>query len=679
MRRFPDPLTLLEAQRGALFPWVAVFFGIGIGIYFSLKVEPTPNAYLLLGVAAVCLAILTRWFAERWGPLFIAAMMVCFGVMIAGAHAHLSTASVLGYRYYGPIEGRVIKIDRSLSDKVRLTLDRVVLRDMSPAATPERVRVSLHGQQGYIDPAPGMVVILTGHLSPPQGPAEPGGFDFRRMAWFQQLGAVGYTRSPVLTLSPPKPGAGLLVTKIRSGVARWVGVRLPGDVGAFATAIMTGDRSGISRETLDALRASNLAHLLAISGLHMGLLTGFVFSVLRYGLALWPGIGLRWPTKKIAACGALIAASIYLGLSGGNVATVRAFIMVAVMLVAVLFDRRALTLRAVAVAALIVLTLRPESLIGPGFQMSFAATAALVAVFGALRDWNGWRAPGWARPGLAVLLSSFVAGAATAPIAAAHFNQVAHFGLIANLLTVPLMGALVVPAAVLTMLLSPFGLGHFGLWLMAWGIRWIIGVAHWIAGQEGALSHVVTPGPTVLPLIALGGLFVILWQGRARLLGALLVGVGCYVWTGTERPALLISESGALFGVMTEDGRALNKPRGDGFVALSWLENDGDNSPQDAASERPGIVGERGRQRIHLGGVGFQMLSGRGADEVLSVACETGDWVVFSGEADVPPKPCNLLDQDKLRSLGSVAFSVRNQGLHMETAASKAGQRLWTQ
>ncbi|MCE8459442.1 ComEC/Rec2 family competence protein, partial [Rhodovulum sulfidophilum] len=227
----------------------------------------------------------------------------------------------------------------------------------------------------------------------------------------------------------------------------------------------------MSRDTIQALRDSNLAHLLAISGLHMGLLTGVIFAALRFALALWPRLALRLPVKKIAAAGALAVGAVYLALSGGNVATERAFIMVAAVLGAVMADRRALTLRAVALAALIVLVLTPESLTQAGFQMSFAATTALIAVFAALRDRpeGGWRPPRWAQGVLAVVISSAVAGAATAPFGAAHFNQVSQFGLLANLASVPLMGLLVMPAAVAAACLAPFGLAGLGLEPMRWG------------------------------------------------------------------------------------------------------------------------------------------------------------------------------------------------------------------
>ena len=452
------------AQRGYLFMWVPVCLSMGIGGYFSLTMEPSTDLLRAAACMVVCLGIAAWRMNALIAPIVWAVALITAGFCLAGARAHMLAEPVLGWRYYGPVEGRVVGIDRSASDAIRLTLDHVVLARVPPERTPARVRVSLHGAQGFVDPRPGMVVILTAHLSPPGGPVEPGGFDFQRHAWFQQLGAVGYTRTPVLTLKPPDGGQWLFTA--RMALSRHVQASLPGETGAFAAAVMTGDRAGMGQDTLIALRHSNLAHLLAISGLHMGLLAGFIFAACRFLLAAVPMIGLRVPAKKIAAVVALAVAAGYLALSGGNVATERAFIMVAAMLVAVLFDRRAISLRAVAVAAVIVLLLRPEALLGPGFQMSFAATTALVAVFGALRHRQEALGPRWLRPVTTVALSSAIAGLATAPVAAAHFNHIAHYGLLANLLSVPLMGALVMPAAVLAVCLMPFGLGWLALWVM---------------------------------------------------------------------------------------------------------------------------------------------------------------------------------------------------------------------
>ena len=656
----------LLAQRGAMLGWVPVCLALGIGAYFMLRWEPSALHFAYISGAAMACLVLSRWLPEATAPIGIGVTLCLIGVLIAGARAHSVAGPVLGWRYYGSIEGRIVAMDRSASDALRLTLDQVRLDRVPPARTPDRVRISLHGDARGIDPVPGLRVMTTGHLSPPSGPVEPGGFDFQRHAWFARLGAVGYTRVPLMGAAPAADGhAGLMVFRIRMAASAHIRAILPDDIGGFAAAITTGDRSGISQPALENLRASNLAHLLAISGLHMGLLTAVVLGALRLLLALHPRTALGWPTKSIAAFGALIAATGYLALSGGNVATERAYIMVAVALGALMIGRRAISLRAVAVAATIVLVLRPEAMMGPGFQMSFAATTALVAVFGWLRhiemDWL----PRWLRPVFAVFVSSAVAGLATAPIAAAHFNAIAHYGLVANLLSVPLMGILVIPAAVLALVLAPFGLEGIALWAMGLGLRWILGVADYVAALDGARGYVVGPGGWVLPLLALGFLMLILWQGRLRWSGLAAMGLSFWLWQGAERPSVLISDQGTLVGVLTENGRALSKAKGAGFVARNWLENDGEGIDQWQAAER-----WQHRGVVHLSGKrALAAFEGCTQDEIVvtSVPVE-GGWAAG----------CDLYDPIKLRETGSLALEWREGGWHVTTARSVTGERLWT-
>ncbi|MEO0990709.1 MAG: ComEC/Rec2 family competence protein [Pseudomonadota bacterium] len=670
---------LMDAQRGSLFHWVPVCLGVGIGGYFALPADPDAQVWWGLGGLSLAGLVAGLWIRQRAAVLLLALSLVLIGAAVAAWKAHQVAAPVLGFRYYGPIEGRLVAVDRSLSDRLRLTLDKVVLANVSPDRTPARVRVSVHTKGPEPRFPPGSVLILTGHLSPPEGPAEPGGFDFRRHAWFKGIGGVGYTRTPVLRLAPPEEHRiGVLITAMRMHISGAVRAAIPGEAGGFAAAILTGDRSGVDRQTLDNLRESNLAHLLAISGLHMGLLTGFVFGLARVGLALIPYVALRWPTKKIAAVIALAAGAFYLALSGGNVATERAFVMVAVMLAAILLDRRAITLRAVAVAATIILLWQPESLVSPGFQMSFAATTALVAVFAGLRETEGYRLPKWAQPVMALVLSSGIAGLATAPIGAAHFNQIAQYGLIANLLSVPLMGSVVIPAAVFAAVLSPFGLGWIGLEVMRLGTAWILGVAEVVASLDGAVTKVPSPGPAVLPLITLGALFVILWQGRSRWVGVFPVVAGFLVWSLTERPLILISSSGGMLGVMTAEGRVLSKSTGNGFVARSWLENDGDRALQEEAAGRAGFEGPKGYATYRAGGLVLVHLAGKTGARYLSEACSDGAWVIMSEPPDQPTTDCRVFAPHLLEDTGSIAFKGGWNDLRKVTAQEISGDRLWS-
>ncbi|GGL64015.1 ComEC/Rec2 family competence protein [Wenxinia marina] len=668
----------LQRQRGHLATWSPVALAAGIGGYFALPAEPDAAAWVALALAALAAFGAARLAPEALAPLFAAFVFVAAGAALAGVRTHLTAAPVLPFRYYGPVEGRVVEIDRSASDAVRLTLDRVVLEDMAPDRTPRRVRLSLHGDQRWSEPQPGMTVILTGHLGPPAGPVEPGGFDFRLSAWFEGLGAVGYTRTPLLVWAAPDEGAGLVIHRLRGRIADGMRHRIDGDAGGFAAAVTTGDRSGLTRAATDALRDANLYHLVAISGMHMGLLVGFVFWMVRGAVSAIPLLALRLSSKKIAAVAALPAAAFYLALAGRALATERAFVMAAVALVAILLDRRVLTLRSVAVAALVMLVLRPEALLNPGFQMSFAAVTALVAGFAIIGQPLGprWR---WAVPAVMLLLSSALAGAATAPFAAAHFNRVAHYGLLANLLAVPAMGLLVMPGAVLAALLAPLGLAAPALWMMQAGSAWILRVAEWVGAMDGAVSTVVSPPAGVLPLLSFGALVVILWQGRGRWAGLAPVALAGWMWVTVDRPALLVTDTGGLIGLIGPEGRALSRGTGDGFAATVWLENDGDRATQEEAAARPGVPEVAPRTwRTEIGGAVVLAVRGTGALAALD-GCGDASLLVTNAETDVP-RPCDVYDAARLRRTGALAIRPDGQGgLAVLTVADVAGRRPWSQ
>lgn len=668
--------SALEAARPRAFALVPVLIGAGVAVWFALPDDPGRAGLW----AALGLGVLSAGLARRWRMLGLGLLCVALGFAAAALRAERVAAPVLPFRYYGPIEGRVIAVDRSYSDRLRLTLDEVVLEDVRPDRTPARVRLSLHGAaEGMDRPAPGTRVRAIGHLVPPEGPVEPGAFDFRRWAWFRGLGAFGYVREPPQVLAPPTAREAR-IDRLRHTIAEAVRAAVPGDPGGFAAAILTGDRSGLGQAATEDLRAANLSHLLAISGLHMGLLTGFVFALIRVGLALMPPLALRLPAKKIAAVVALGAGAFYLALSGGNVATERAFVMVAVFLGAVLADRRALSLRSVALAAVVILLIAPESLVEPGFQMSFAATLALVVAFGALRDSGVMRArPGWQRAAVALVLSSAVAGAATAPIAAMHFNRVAEYGLLANLVTVPLMGGLIMPAAVIAGLLAPLGAAAPALWVLEQGSAWILTVAGWIAGLEGAVRPIPMAGAHVAGLLALGGLWLLVWPGRVRWGGAAVLAGALLTWQGGARPALLISPDGGLMGLQGPAGRALSAPKGEGFVARGWLDHDADGPEIDQASAaaRPGFGGEAGVQRAVLGNWRLAHLKGKAGLAALGRACAEADLVVINARLwpDVP-QGCRVIEQTLLAHTGAIAADLGPGGaLHLR--ASQVGNRPW--
>ncbi|MDD8023452.1 MAG: ComEC/Rec2 family competence protein [Paracoccaceae bacterium] len=675
-----DPGAALVRAQIDLILWAPVALSVGIGAYFLWPGEPG----VLASATPAALALLAGAIWARGGALgleparFPAAllMLALCGGMLAGARAHSVSAPVLSFRYYGPVEGRVVKVDRSASDRLRLTLDQPVLNGVAPARMPARLRVSLHGDQSHLDPVPGVRVMMTANLSPPPPPAEPGSYDFRRHFWFDRLGAVGYTRAPVMVMAPPDPGHWALAGhRLRMRLSQAIQARIPGQAGAVAAALMTGDRAGITEATNAAMRAANLAHIIAISGLHMGLLAGFVFAAVRYGLAALGRPALIWPVKKIAAIVALLAATAYLWIAGPQVATQRAYLMTGVMLLAVLFDRRAISLRTVALAALILLVWQPESLLSPGFQMSFAATVALIVTYA---RWGqvAPRIPALLRPVVMLVLTSLVAGLATGPIAAAQFHRMPEYGLLANLLAVPVMGTLVMPAGVIAALLAPLGLAAPALWVMELGTRWMIFVAQWVAGLEGAVIAVPQPPEFALPVLACGALVAVLARGAARSLGGVAMGVAVLGWAMAPRPFVLIAPEAVLVGVMTPTGRALSKPAAS-FIAESWLEADGDGATRDEAAARRGFAGPKNARVAQLpDGRALVHLSGKGAADRLAEYCHSGALVVLAAKA--PPddsRRCDLWDETRLTDTGAVSIATDGR---VRTSADVTGARLWS-
>ena len=655
-----------------------VFLAVGIGVWFGLRAEPVPQVYAVLAGVLLALAGLARLGPWRLRPLAIALACVVAGALACGARVWMVAAPMLAQPYYGPVQGRIVDIDRSQSDAVRLTLDQVVLSEVPPDQTPLNLRISLHGPPQDVPYEMGRTVLVTARLAAPESAAEPGGFDFRRMAWFAQLGAVGYTASPVVTWALPGPWDAR-INHLRNRLSAGIMARVSGDAGAFASGALTGDRSQISAEVVSDLRISSLAHLLAISGMNMAFLTGFVFAMVRYGLALVPSVALRINTKKAAAILAFGVALFYLVLSGANVATTRAFLMVSLLLGAVLLDRRVISLRSVALAALILLIVQPESLLAPGFQLSFAATIALMTGYApAERFLRAQGLPGWLMPLAMVVVTSGLAGLATAPFSAATFNRMTAYGLLANLLTVPVM-SLLMGAGAVAALLAPLGLAAPALLVMGWAAQWILAVAHWIAGLNGAITPIPQPGPWVIPLITIGALWALLWQGRARVLGIAPLALGFGLWAMVQRPEVLISADGVLAGVLGPQGRALSAPRGAGFAAESWLADDGDLALQSEAALRVGFAGGKTQRGFEIAGLRGVVLSGKQAALAVKSACAAFDLVVLPqryGPAPIKPEGCTVIDAGLLNQSGALAGRVQDDGLLLVPVHS--GTRVWS-
>jgi len=590
---------LAERERWAL--WLPVGLGAGIAIYFALPFEPGwPWAALavLLGIAAMFGVAGTHNAA--WRIALSAMAVIAFGFACAKVRTELVAAPVIAQKV-GPlgVDGRIETIE--LREKgARIVLGDLQLQRLAPAGTPARIRVTLRVDSSEFHP--GSWVHLTAVLMPPPGPAAPGDYDFGRYAYYQRLGAVGYVYGHARPIKPLRAetwteswSAGL--ERLRNKVTARIRAVLPGGGGALAAALITGERSGIDPADAEAYRDSGLTHVLSISGLHLALAGGLFFWILRAALAAIPWVALNYPIKKWAAVAALAGATFYLLISGAETPAVRSWIMLALMFTAILFDRPAITMRTVAIAATILLIIGPEDLLAPGFEMSFAAVTALVA-FG---EWEMSRERAVApltigrriwRYLSGIAVASIVAGLATAPFVIFHFDRSAQYGILSNVLSLPIAGFVIMPAAALAMVLMPFGLDAWPLQVMGWGVELMSAVAHWVAALPGATAVLPVWPVSALLAVVFGGLWIALWRERWRWLGFFPIVLGLLIAMSASRPDILIGRDGDTVAVRLPGGKLGVLPGAkDDFTADAWLKRDGDDrKPADAiAASQDGV------------------------------------------------------------------------------------------
>ena len=579
-RLWRDPAGVLSAtlaaERPRLFYFVPVCLGGGIALYFALDFEPAPPWLLTLAVLALFAALQLRTTPLRLPAL--ALFLVALGLGAAALRTELVRAPILPAEV-GPAElvGTVRSVERRPGG-TRLVIAPESFGRLRPGDLPRRIRISARTGTDAI--RAGDTISVLAVAQPPSPPAEPGAFDFQRYAFYRGFGGYGYALGAP-DLIRPGTGEGWL-SRLRDRMAGRIAGSIDGDAGGVAAALITGDRSRIAEADEQALRDSGLAHLLAISGLHMGLVTGFLFFGLRFLLALRPAWALRHPIKKWAAGTAIVGGAGYLLLTGGSVPTVRAFVMIALVMLAVLADRRALSLRTVALAAILILAATPEALVEPGFQMSFAAVTALVATYERFGD--RWRRGGGDRGPVrriggylaGVALTTLIAGAATGPFAIYHFNRFADFGVLANLAAIPVVAFWVMPAGTVAALLMPFGLDAPLLWLMGAGIDTVLSVAHWVAALPGAVRLVPAMPVWGLAAVALGGLWLCLWSRPWRLMGLAGIAVGLAAPHLAERPLIRVDAEARIVAVRTDAGEVmLSSGRREKFTSGQWLARDG--------------------------------------------------------------------------------------------------------
>jgi competence protein ComEC len=623
----------LQEQRDRWILWMPVPLACGIGAYFYLPAEPPASTgILLLTVLVGCIfpAYRNKTAPLVWLVFFLAAL----GFSAAQFRTWRVDAPVLHKKIYTPLtmQGRIIDID-ALEKSYRVTLDDLSFSgaNLPQEKMPLRVRIKLKNSDSAV-PRAGDVIEVKVMLQPLPEPVLPGAYDFQQYGYFHRLGATGFALSNIRVVEANKTT--YLFEDLRTAIREKINNAhlAEKNIEGLTVAFMIGDSGNISQHDWDVARKSGIAHLIAISGSHFAMIVGVVFFSMRALLAAIPYVALRWPIKKISALAGICAAVFYMLLIGSPIPAQRAVVMSAVVMFAVLLDREPFTLRLAALAAVVVLLLEPESLIGPSFQMSFAAVVGMIAFFESVREW--WRdlsgdAGALRKAGLfllSCLLTTMVATAATAPFALYHFLRVPFLsGLVANMIAVPLSSFVTFPLGLFACLLMPLGLEKIPLWITEKSIEIIMREAEAVASWPHMIFYADAWPVQWLVMIVLGGLWICIWRGHVRWLGIAPILIATLLISVRPRPDILAGGDFRLLAAVRDGaGRLWISPGGrDKFIRNAWSEREG--------GDGAGVWPEEGNN--------FISCTARACTYTLK-----GQIIVFNKQSDFHPKPGEEID-----------------------------------
>ncbi|MDD3799185.1 MAG: ComEC/Rec2 family competence protein, partial [Novosphingobium sp.] len=606
------------------------------------------------------------------------------GMALVWARSAIAGTEPVARPMTGAIDARVLeREEQPAQQRVRL-----VLATREPGSGRAiKVRLNLPQDADLPTLDEGAVIRVKARLMPPAPPMLPGAYNFARTAWFKGYAATGNAVGPVTVLEPAGEGGGL--ARLQRALSAHVRRHLGGSPGSIAAALASGDRGAIAEADEQAMRDSGLTHLLSISGLHVSAVIAAVYFVTLKLLAAWPWLALRVRLPLLAAGTGALAGVGYTLLTGAEVPTVRSCVGAILVLAALALGREPLSLRMVAVAAAVVLMLWPEALAGPSFQMSFAAVIAIVALHGAApvraflapRE-EGW--PAWAgRRAAMLLLTGLVIELALMPIGLFHFHRAGVYGALANIAAIPLTTFVIMPLIALALLLDLAGLGAPAWWVAGKALELLLAIAHWTAGQPGAVKHMPSMGPWTFALFAAGGLWLALWRGRVRLFGLLPVGLAAAMAQAASVPDVLVSGDGRHVGISGEGPRllVLRDSRSD-YARDNLLELSGMDGEPLTFEQWPGAKCSRDFCSVTLarGGKRYHLLAARSPTRVeeraLAAACERADIVIADRSLPRSCRPRWLkADRRMLSKSGGLAIDLAHR--RVRTVAGTQGQHGW--
>lgn len=674
-----------DTQVSTRFEWSVVAFATGISLYFAAPFEPQPVAVISCVAVILVSLLLTRPDARNLRSLLFGLCFICLGVGRSGWHSHAAaTPKLSSYESAYWVTGWVSAIEKS-GPRLRWQINVSDIAELNTAQTPRVIRTSTGGTGVQA----GDFIRIRSVLSAPRGPAVPGGYDPARRAFYAGIGGSGYAISKAeviedlpLTL---KSQIQRQIIKVRYRLADRVLNASPVETAGLQVGLLTGIRTYIPEDQTDVLRTAGLAHILAISGLHMGLMAGSVYFLAALGFACISPLSRRYDMRKSAAVIGLVAATAYLILSGASVATQRAFIMTCIVFFAVILDRRAFSMRSVALAAAITLLLHPEAIVGAGFQMSFAAVAALVAVY---RAWDNRRVYtsrgvfGRAGQSLKSLsVTSFVAGTATSGFAMLHFNRVASYGLAGNLLAMPVFTFLVMPAGLAVFPAMLIGQEHLPLVVMGFGLQLMLSMSEWVAGWPEAILHIPAGPSWVIGFFGLSFAALCLGPRFARVCGAITLVLCVGIWLSSRQPDMRVSSDGAV-AFWAESGPAVlyvNRKRADkyGREQFARRAGEGDWSQKTYDKQRANCDPLGCRLRLK----GFNIAITSNPSEVIE-ECQNADIVILTERAAGPVarRRCKskLIDARIIGKSGAQNIFLGTANIRIETAnPEKRVNRPW--
>ncbi len=662
----------VDAERGRFGLFLPLLMAGGAALFFSLRTEPPAWLALALSVAGGALLALFWWWLV---PRAVAAVVLALvlGFAAAGFATWRAPPPMAVPRRATQIVGTVTAVE-SLPGGRRVTLSAPRLDGSPPEA--RRVRVRLRDTDTR-PVASGETLAVRALLMRPAPPAFPGAWDGQRAAFYRGIGAYGMALGPSTRLAADGTGSlGTALQWLRETIAARVQAALPGPEGAIGATFLAGETSAIPEADRRAFRDAGLAHLLAIAGLHVGIVMGLVFGLVRFGLAAWERTALAWPVKEIAALAALSAAGAYMLLTGAHLPVQRSFAMAALFTLAVLVGRRAASLHGLGLAMAVLVLVGPEEVVGPSFQMSFSAVLALIVGYARLQPWL-WRLRGggtvlrrFGATLVGLALTAALAGTASAPFAAYHFGQIQLYNVLANMAAVPLAALVVIPCGLLALALMPIGLESLALVPMGWGLRAILEVGRAVSSWPAATVLVPHMPPWGLVLLAGGLAWALLWRTRMRLAGWLGVAAALASPLAAPAPDLLLSADGRMIGLRDPGGMFLETHGSPSRLTLeSWQS----------------LWRVRYAAPLACGATPCALRPRPGGPAVLLVPVPPAPPDACRYAAIVAMEPLSLncpasvvIDRFTVWREGAVALWLRPDGVRVVSDASWRGRRAWT-